>query len=183
MKLLKFLLLAFIFVSVNTNAMIVSPEIAEAKFGNNITYIKKTAIEITQISKKDLECLAKNIYYESRGQPEKGQYGVAYVTMNRVNSGKFPTNVCAVVNQKVGKVCQFSWVCLLANSKKIINDKISFSKSQEIALNVLQNYYNKSIKDPTNGALFFAEKNVFKNTLSKFKITTRIGDHVFYNRK
>lgn len=183
MKLSKFLLLASIFVSVPTNAMIVSPEIAEAKFGNNLTTTKKTKSEISQISKRDLECLAKNIYYESRGQPEKGQYGVAYVTMNRVTSGKFPSNVCDVVKQKIGTTCQFSWVCLLAKSNKIIHDKISYLKSKEIALDVLENYNNKKIKDPTKGALFFAEKNVFKSSLNKFKITTKIGDHVFYNRK
>src|SRR5688572_26685042 len=32
----------------------------------------------------ELNCLAENVYYESRGEPLDGQYAVAEVTMNRV---------------------------------------------------------------------------------------------------
>ena len=48
---------------------------------------------------EELYCLAKNIYFESRNQPKLGQIAVAQVTMNRVNSPKFPDSVCGVVQQ------------------------------------------------------------------------------------
>ena len=48
---------------------------------------------------EELYCLAKNIYFESRNQPKLGQIAVAQVTMNRVNSPKFPNSVCGVVQQ------------------------------------------------------------------------------------
>ena len=48
----------------------------------------------------DLECLAKNIYYESASESEEGKVAVGLVTINRSNSGNFPTSICGVVNQR-----------------------------------------------------------------------------------
>ena len=47
--------------------------------------------------KEELYCLATNIYFESRNQPQVGRVAVGQVTMNRVNSPKFPNTVCEVV--------------------------------------------------------------------------------------
>ena len=46
------------------------------------------------------DCLAFDVYFEARGEPEAGQYAVAEVTMNRVASGRYPDTVCGVVHQK-----------------------------------------------------------------------------------
>jgi spore germination cell wall hydrolase CwlJ-like protein len=48
----------------------------------------------------DLECLATNIYYEAASEPEEGKVAVGLVTINRSNSGNFPTTICGVVNQR-----------------------------------------------------------------------------------
>ena len=48
---------------------------------------------------EELYCLSKNIYFESRNQPTLGQIAVGQVTMNRVNSPRFPNTVCGVVRQ------------------------------------------------------------------------------------
>jgi hypothetical protein len=53
----------------------------------------------------DLECLALNIYYESRGESILGQELVAQVTMNRYRMKGYPMTICGVVKQKK----QFSW--------------------------------------------------------------------------
>jgi len=62
---------------------------------------------------QQLECLAKNIYYEAGNEPFEGKVAVAQVTMNRVDSGKFGNGVCGVVYQKnifyEKVVCQFSY--------------------------------------------------------------------------
>ena len=50
--------------------------------------------------KSDLECLAKNIYYEAASEPEEGKVAVGLVTINRSNSGDFPQSICGVVNQR-----------------------------------------------------------------------------------
>lgn len=60
---------------------------------------------ITHINNKEIECLAKNIYFEARGEDYIEKIMVANVTMNRLRNSKFPNSICGVVYQK----SQFSW--------------------------------------------------------------------------
>lgn len=53
----------------------------------------------------EISCLALNIYWEARGESTQGQLAVAFVTMNRVHSPRYPDTVCEVVWQPR----QFSW--------------------------------------------------------------------------
>jgi spore germination cell wall hydrolase CwlJ-like protein len=46
---------------------------------------------------KELDCLTRNIYWEAASEPFEGKVGVAQVTLNRVESGKFAPTVCGVV--------------------------------------------------------------------------------------
>jgi spore germination cell wall hydrolase CwlJ-like protein len=62
-------------------------------------------IQSLAISDKDIECLAKNMYYEARGEGILGITLVANVTINRAMSGVYPSSICGVVYQK----SQFSW--------------------------------------------------------------------------
>ena len=59
------------------------------------------------------KCLADAVYFEARGEPEKGQQAVAQVVMNRVFSGFYPNNVCGVVYQNANRhlACQFTFAC------------------------------------------------------------------------
>ena len=80
--------------------------------GEKIQSIKDEQYRRRQIaisSSRDLKCLADNVYYEAGNQSERGKMAVAAVTLNRVNSGIFPSDVCSVVHQKSRGVCQFSW--------------------------------------------------------------------------
>ncbi|HYD36433.1 MAG TPA: cell wall hydrolase [Allosphingosinicella sp.] len=52
------------------------------------------------------ECLAGAVYFESKGEPLKGQLSVAEVILNRMRSGRFPASACGVVKQRG----QFSFV-------------------------------------------------------------------------
>jgi Cell Wall Hydrolase len=49
---------------------------------------------------RNLACLARNVYFEARGEPLAGQYAVAEVTLNRRASRLFPRTICEVVYQK-----------------------------------------------------------------------------------
>ena len=40
-----------------------------------------------------ISCLARNVYYESRGESYEGQLAVAVVTLNRVKHSKFPNTI------------------------------------------------------------------------------------------
>ena len=58
----------------------------------NLSYEKKQAVL------REVECLARNIYFEAGGEPRAGKIAVAEVTMNRVKSRQFPRTVCGVVH-------------------------------------------------------------------------------------
>ncbi|WP_422513079.1 cell wall hydrolase [Sphingomonas sp. 3-13AW] len=55
---------------------------------------------------RELDCLARTIYFEARGEPLEGQLAVAHTVLNRTRSDSFPDSICAVVRQP----SQFSFV-------------------------------------------------------------------------
>jgi spore germination cell wall hydrolase CwlJ-like protein len=59
------------------------------------------------------KCLAAAIYFESRGEPVRGQIAVAQVILNRAFSGYYPNTVCGVVYQNANRHlrCQFTFAC------------------------------------------------------------------------
>jgi spore germination cell wall hydrolase CwlJ-like protein len=121
-----------------------------------------------------IDCLTKNIYYEAASEPWEGKVAVAQVTLNRVKSGKFPTDVCQVIYQKVQSVCQFSWYCEKDIIKKPINIK-AYVESMEVAKQVLlDNVRVRSV----NTALFYHASYVSPNW-NRPRIT-QIGNHIFY---
>ena len=122
--------------------------------------------------KRQVECLAQNIYREAGSESIKGKFAVASVVMNRAKSGKFPSTPCGVIYQRSNRGCQFSWVC--AGKGKSFNQKL-LSESRKIAEVV---YYQKP-KDITNGALFFHAHSV-KPKWSRGKKSIIIGNHIFY---
>jgi len=89
---------------------------------------------------KQVDCLAKNIYHEAASESYEGKLAVAQVTMNRVNSGKFPSDICSVVYQKttdqnLKTVCQFSWTCMV--KELVTKDKYAWEVSVIIAKRAL----------------------------------------------
>lgn len=128
---------------------------------------------------EDVDCLAKNIYFEARNQSTVGKVSVAMVTINRVISKGYPDNVCDVVYQKKSSTeCQFSWFCD-GKSDKIENRK-AYDNALEIAERVLYNY--DSMLDPTDGALYYHSIKVNPHWASAFSKTVKIDDHIFYKR-
>src|SRR5579863_8006956 len=57
-------------------------------------------------------CLSEVLYYEARGEGDKGQKAVAEVVFHRMNSGNYGHSICAVVYEGSGHPgCQFSFTC------------------------------------------------------------------------
>jgi hypothetical protein len=83
------------------------------------------------------KCLADAIYFESRGEPLKGQEAVAQVVMNRVFSGKYPDNVCGVVYQNANRylACQFTFAC--EGKKLVIDEPDMWEQAKRIARDTL----------------------------------------------
>lgn len=132
----------------------------------------------TAVRERQLECLAKNIYYEAGNEPFEGKAAVAIVTLNRAASGKFPDDICQVIYQKnifYEKVlCQFSWVCSRATIIKPIN-KASYTESMEVAKKVLL----EDFRLPSLKTALFYHATYISPGWSRKRIT-QIGQHIFY---
>lgn len=133
----------------------------------------------THSSEREINCLALNIYHEARGEPHDGQLAVAYVTMNRVASPRYPQTVCEVVWQRR----QFSWTHDRRSDAP--RDTRAWGKAMRIASFIYNNYFRfqqvtKGATDMTKGALFyFAPRKVSPYWTKNMVATTAIGSHVF----
>ena len=63
---------------------------------------------LSKSMQKQVDCLTENILFEAGKESKQGQVAVALVTLNRVASGNYASDVCGVVHQKTNGVCQFS---------------------------------------------------------------------------
>jgi spore germination cell wall hydrolase CwlJ-like protein len=139
--------------------------------------------DLTPSAKKEVECLADNIYFESAYEPKDGKIAVGMVTMNRVKKG-FDDSVCGVVKQKTNQTCQFSWYCeskakLTALYKeKYLSErqKEVYNEAQDVAVYVYMNY--DTMHDKTKGALYYHADYV--NPGWRLQKTVTIGRHIFY---
>jgi len=127
----------------------------------------------------DITCLARNIYYESRGESVAGQHAVAEVTMNRVDSKRFPDSVCAVVHEqrwdKIRKrnVGAFSWTELGPLPKPK-------GKPWNRAMAVAVESYDNESTNQVPGALFYHAKRITPRWSRTKKLVAVIGSHRFY---
>ncbi|UGO55713.1 endolysin [Salmonella phage 1586] len=119
---------------------------------------------------KQIDCIAKNVYFESRGEGTKGMVAVAQVTKNRVNSGTFPDSYCKVVYQSN----QFSWV---SKRPKVDKTDAAWQTAKNVARVI---YYVDLPHDPTYGALYFHSGKEKPYWTKTFKKTTKIQGHTFY---
>ena len=81
------------------------------------------------VDPEELECMTKNIYFESAHEGFDGKVAVATVTMNRVKSGRYPDSVCDVVYQRG----QFSWT----KHRKSVKNWKAYRRAEDIAYKVL----------------------------------------------
>ncbi len=129
---------------------------------------------------KQQDCLARGIYFEARGEPERGQVAIGQVILNRVKNPAFPSKICDVVYQNFEQrnACQFSFAC------DGIKDSIRSTKHYKIA--------QKIAREVTDGTTFLYEvgdsthfhathvRPIWAGKLTK---TDRIGQHIFYRSK
>lgn len=115
---------------------------------------------------KEFNCLAENIYYESRGEPYIGKIAVAQITFNRAEKvGSF----CEVVK----KPFQFSWT-LIKDIKK------PFGTEWKASIHAAKMFVNgvrvKNLEDVEH---YHAEyvNPVWDNSMTK---VATIGGHQFY---
>ncbi len=125
--------------------------------------------KIQHAKTQDIECLAKNIYHEARGEGLHGQIAVAQVTLNRVASGKFQSSICKVVYADR----QFSWT--IGGSKRVKD-----TKAWQDAIVVARAVLTQSIYLPDFKALYFHTKQVKPTWNRNKRVLAIIGNHIFY---
>ncbi len=140
--------------------------------------VAKSSQITAEMRERQLTCLARNIYYEAGSEPFEGKVAVAQVTMNRVESGLFPDDVCKTIYQKnvfyEKVVCQFSWYCDRAATVRPIH-KGNYEESMVAAKKVLlEGFRLPSLED----ALFYHADYVNPGW-KKVKVA-KIGRHIFY---
>ena len=137
-------------------------------------------LKLTSSQRKELDCYAKVVWFEARGESKRGKILVANVVRNRTNYGKpFATTVCDVVYQRN----QFAWT---RDSKK------KHVKFKTLAKNVSQSEH-KAMMDALNVAfamVVFDPKPVTKAThfcsigekcnFKNAKFLGKVGNHTFF---
>ena len=132
-----------------------------------------------QAKVRDLTCLARNVYYEARGESAAGRYAVAEVTMNRVASPYYPDTVCEVVYQKNWDylrkryVSAFSWTEFDSTPHP---DEELWLQAWEAAETV----YNGQRSKLLSGALHYHATYIKPSWARGKRPIARIGGHIFY---
>ncbi len=121
-------------------------------------------------------CLAEAIYFEARGEDVTGQFAVAEVIMNRVDSNRYPATVCKVVNQGTGERfrCQFTYTC--DGRAETITEKSAWQRAGKIARIML----NGGPRNLTGGATHYHTLDVRPKWSRVFHLTATVGQHRFY---
>ena len=132
---------------------------------------KTTAIKYT---KKDIECLARNVYYEAGVESTVGKYAVANVTINRVKSGYWGKSICKVVYAKD----QFSWTREKKRAWISLKGR-TWDDSRAVAEAALEQ--GVRVKQ-LNRALFYHADYVRPNWRDRDKRVAKIGQHIFYTQ-
>ena len=121
-------------------------------------------------------CLTKAIYFEARGETLAGQFAVAEVILNRVDSPLYPRSVCGVVGQRGGGGCQFSYVC--DGRADTMRDGNAIRIAGKIAAAML----GDAPRLLTAGATHFHTRGVRPGWAQRFPRTAAIGAHLFYRQ-
>lgn len=172
--------------------MLLVPSVNASTLVEAFTSIKKQTLEyasryyldgkahLSSSQQRDIECLAKVMFFEARGEVNRGKRFVANVVQNRVEHGKpFATNVCAVVYQKH----QFSWtnerwkrdISFLKIKNKYKNERKQVEEITKIALEIVI-----LGEKPTVNYLFFSTGNF---SFGGLKFEEKVGNHKFYSLK
>jgi cell wall hydrolase len=143
------------------------------------TQIAAREAKRAQRRESDLQCLAENVYFESRGEPVNGQYAVAEVTLNRTRAPNFPHTICGVVHEmrwdpgRKRYIADFSWTELAAMSPE---DDLAWKRAMAVATAAYDETRDPIVPD----ALFYHSTSVRPGWARTHTAITTIGNHVFY---
>lgn len=123
------------------------------------------------------KCLARAVYFEARGEPERGQIAVAQVILNRVFSGYYPSDICGVVYQNAHRhlACQFTFAC--DKVRDVIRDSEAWERATRIAAGTLDGkLWLSDVGKSTHYHATYVQP-AWARTMRKL---SKIGVHMFY---
>lgn len=174
------MLVLFVFLSVATYSMIrpTPPQVFNVSsiqtfdalpLVTEVIYYKRDPIKIT---KKDLDCLEKNIYYEAGVENRNGKIAVAQVTYNRLKSGKWGDTFCKVIYAPH----QFSWT---KQRKKEKPKGALWEESKSVAKEFVNGIRIQSLKNSIHYHATWIDE---PHWADEERIVKTIGQHVFYSQ-
>lgn len=131
---------------------------------------------LTERDWAQIDCLARNNYFEAANQTDDGMAAVTDVVFNRIEDPKYPGSPCEVITQHG----QFSWY--EDGRPHVMADGFQTKRAYKIALDVWQSrpvHYKPEHKDMTGGATRYHAFYVSPNW-KKWRQTVKIGAHLFY---
>lgn len=137
---------------------------------------------MSKYKSKEADCLARNIYYEARGEDDVGKMAVGMVTINRSTDPSFPKTLCGVISQSAttsdgDKVCQFSWFC---NQRTISRPTgVNWIISQTIAIKLINGLRDEST-ELVDEAKYFHAASIRPGWRKHHEVVAEIGNHIFY---
>lgn len=131
-------------------------------------------------SEKEQRCLAEGIYFEARGETEKGQAAVAQVILNRVRNPQYPNTICGVVYQNITwfNRCQFSFACDKIKDHVIAGSHWETAKAIALAVTA-----GKIWIDAVGSATHYHATYVSPNWGPTMIRVAKVGQHIFYRTR
>jgi Cell Wall Hydrolase len=124
-----------------------------------------------------MDCLARSIYFEARGEAIAGQLAVAQVVLNRLSDPRYPKTICDVVyeHRSTGMACQFTFTCDAWSDTP--TDGVAWRRAKAIALVA----HAQAWRDITGGqATHYHADYVSPEWAALIPETRQIGRHIFY---
>lgn len=124
------------------------------------------------------QCLAEALYFEARGESVRGMFAVGEVILNRVDSSRYPSTLCGVINQGTGRqfACQFTYTC--DGAAEVIHEPAAWAKVGKVARLLIDG----APRQLTDGATHYHTRAVNPRWARVFPRTATIGSHHFYRQ-
>lgn len=132
---------------------------------------------MVEVDDRELDCLANNIYFESRNQSDIGMLAVGLVTLTRVESERWSDTVCGVVHARK----QFTWTWdekQYKGSKKNHADQMKYLQALNIASRILYGEFDNM--KGMFAADHYHTKAVRPSWAKHMAKLAVIDDHIFY---
>ena len=131
---------------------------------------------VRTVNPDEFMCMAKTIYFESRGEPLYGQIVVSKVVMDRVSESRYPDRICEVVTADQ----QFSWYWDGKSDKP--KNAVAIIGSAFVAALGMSGM--SSLIVPTAAPLtHYHADYVSPDWSSDMQLVLQVGRHLFYSEK